>query len=125
MDISVRYLPTYMITYFDNGGFESVVYYVRYKLLISDTILRSFIPSQVHKMTPKLRQICGCDHCIITKDMYIDLNRFRKILVTYLQHNYVGRYTYNIIFSTTTAAHHKYKLFPDGECLHATIKYFA
>ena len=50
--------------------------------LISDTIFRSFITSQVSKMTPKLRQICGCELFIITKDTHIDLNIFRTRLVT-------------------------------------------
>ena len=74
-------------------------------------------------MATKLRKICGYEIFIITKDMNIDLNIFRTRLVTYLQQNYVGRHTCNSLFITTSAAHYKDKLFPDGKCLHATIKY--
>ena len=53
-----------------------------HKLLISDTELRSFTPPQVRKMTPKLIQICGCEIFIVPKDVKIDLDRFRKIIVS-------------------------------------------
>ena len=55
--------------------------------------------------------------------MQIVLNRFRTILVTYLQQNPVGRHTYNSLFSTKSDAHYKDKMFLYGEFLHATIKY--
>ena len=85
MDISVRDLQDDMIKLFDNDGLASVVDYVTHKVLISDTTLKSNIPPKFCKMTPKLHQICGCELCIITKDMHIGLNRFRKRLLTYLQ----------------------------------------
>ena len=56
--------------------------------------------------------------------MQIDLNGFRTRLVIYLQQNYVRRnsqHTRNSLFSTTNAAHYKYKVFPYDEFLHATI----
>ena len=74
-------------------------------------------------MNPKLRQICGCKLCIIPKYTRIDLNRLRTRIVTYLKQRYVGRHTCNSLFSNTSATHHKDKMFPGGECLHATIKY--
>ena len=123
MEIYVKDLHNYMIKPFDTGGLTSVVYSVTHKVLKIDTILRSFMPPQVSKITPKLRQICGCEVCIIPKDIHIDLNIFRTILVTYLQQKSVGSHTHNILFSTTSAAHYKYEVFPYGECLHATIKY--
>ena len=52
-------------------------------------------------------------------------NIFRTRLVTYLQHKSVGRHIRNSLFSTTSAAHYKDKVFLDGEFLHATIKYAA
>ena len=55
--------------------------------------------------------------------MQIDSNRIIKIIVIYLQQKYIGRHTRKILFSTTNAAHYKDKVFPYGECLHATIKY--
>ena len=73
-------------------------------------------------MTPRLRQICGYELCIIPLDIKTDLNRFITTLVTYLQHNSFRRHTCNSLFSTTSAAHYKNKVFPDGECLHDTIK---
>ena len=54
--------------------------------------------------------------------MHIDLNIFRIKPVTDLQQNYVGRHTCNSLFSTTSAAHYKDKLFPDSDFLHAAIK---
>ena len=74
-------------------------------------------------MTPKLIQICGCEIFIITKDTKINLNIFRTIPVTYLQQRSIWRHTHNSLFSTTSAAHFKYKVFPYSEFLHATIKY--
>ena len=82
MDISVRYLHNYIIETFYNIVLASVVYYVTHKVLISDTPLSSFIPQQVCKMTPKLRQICGCEICIILKDMKVNLNIYITIIVT-------------------------------------------
>ena len=54
MEISVKYLHNDMIKPFDNGGLDILLDSVTHKLLISDTTLRSFIPPQVRKMTPKL-----------------------------------------------------------------------
>ena len=84
MEISVRNIHNDMIKPFENGGLASVSDYVTYKVMISDTALGSFIPPKVWKITPKLRQLCGYDICIIPKDMNIDLNIFITILVTYL-----------------------------------------
>ena len=55
--------------------------------------------------------------------MQIGLIILRKNIVSYLEHNYVWRNTHNSAFSTTNDSHDKDKVFPDGECLHATIKY--
>ena len=73
-------------------------------------------------MTPKSSHICRCDICIIPKDKQIDLNRYRTKLITYLQQKSGGRHTRNSLFSTTGAEPYKDKVFPVGECLHATIK---
>ena len=69
MEIYVRDIHNDMIKPSDNCGLEIVVYSVTQKVLITDTSLGSFIPPQVCKMTPKLHHICGCDICIVTKDM--------------------------------------------------------
>ena len=73
-------------------------------------------------MTPRLIQICGCELCIIPKDMHIDLNIFRSNIVTDLLQKSVGRHAHNSEYSSTSAASYKDKLFPYRECLHATIK---
>ena len=111
MDLSVRNLHTDMIKPAYNGGFSSVVDSVTHIVLISDTTLRSFVSPQVLKMTPKLHQICGCKIFVIPKDMHINLNRLRTILVTDLHHESVGRYKSNSIFSTTSAAQYKWICF--------------
>ena len=56
-----------------------------HKVLISNTTLKLFIPPQVWKMTPKLRQISGCELWIIPKNMDIGLNKFIPRIVIYLQ----------------------------------------
>ena len=76
-------------------------------------------------MTIKLRQICGCEICIIPKYIQIYLNRSRNRLVKYLQHKYVCIHTHNRLFSTKSDECYKDKAFTDGEFLHATIKYAA
>ena len=63
---------------YGNGRLENVVDSVTQKVPISDATLRSFIPPQVWKITPRLRQICGCELCMIPKGINIDLNIFRK-----------------------------------------------
>ena len=83
----------------------SIVDSVTHIVLIIDTTLRLFIPSQVRKMTPKLRQICGCELCIITKNMNNDLNISRTRPVKDFQQKYVGRHTGKILFITTSDAH--------------------
>ena len=122
MDISIRDLKNDTIKPSKNGGLDSVVVSVTHKVLISDTTLRSYIPTQVRKMTPRLIQICGYELCIIPKDMQVVLNRLITKIVTDLQHKSVGRHTRNSLFITTSAAHYKEKLFPYGEFLHDTIK---
>ena len=78
--VYVRDIQNYMIKPSDNGGLKIVVDYVTHTVLISYTTLRSFIPPQVSKITPKLRQICGCELCIITNDMQIDLKLNQEML---------------------------------------------
>ena len=78
-----------------NGGLESVVDSVIHKILISNTKLMSFIRTKSRKRTPKLRQICGFELYIITKDMHIDLNISIKNIVTDLQQKSVEIHTHN------------------------------
>ena len=70
---------------------DSVVDSLTHTVMILDTTLRLLIPPEVCKMTPRLRQIYGCEICIIPKDIHIDLNILRTKLVSDLQHWYVGR----------------------------------
>ena len=74
-------------------------------------------------MNPILRQICGCEICIIPKAMQVDLNRFRTKRVSYSQHKCVGIHTQNNAYSNTSYSYYKEKLFPGGDCLHDNIKY--
>ena len=105
MEISVRDIHNGIIKKSDNGGLESVFYYMTQKVLIIDTTLWSFIPPQVRKMTPKLRQVCGCESCIIPKDMYIYLNIFRTRPVIYLQQKSVGRHTRATVYLLLQVMH--------------------
>ena len=74
-------------------------------------------------MTPILRHIYGCGIWIITKDIQINFNISRKKIVTILQQKSFGIHTCNSAYINTSAAHYKKKVFPDGDCLHATFKY--
>ena len=85
MGIFVKDIRNNMIKPSDNSGQDSVAYSMTKRALISDTRLSSFIPPKVSKMTTRLRQICGCDICIIPKDVHIDFDIFRTNIVTYLQ----------------------------------------
>ena len=58
MNISVRDIHNYTVKPSKNSVLASVVGSVAQKLLMSDTTLRLFIPSQVRKVNTKLRQIC-------------------------------------------------------------------
>ena len=122
MEIHIRDMQNDMIKPFQNGVLLSVVHSVTHKVLINDITLRLFIPPQVRKMTHKLRHICRCELCIIPKGMQIDLNRFITRLVTDLQQKSAVRHTRTSFFCTTSASHYKDIVFPDDECLHATIK---
>ena len=105
MKVSVRDIHNDMIKPFKNDLLDSIVNSMTQKVLISDTTLRLFIPPQFRKMTPKLRQICECELCIIPKDTQIDLNIFRTIIVMYLQQKSSGIHTRNSLFSNKSAAH--------------------
>ena len=105
MGIYIRDLHNHMIKPSNNGGLVSVADYMIQKLLISDTVLRSFIPPQAWKMTTKLRQICRCEICIIPKDLHIYFNRSRTILVIYLQQKSANRNLCNSLFTTTSDSH--------------------
>ena len=90
MDISLKYLQNDMIKPSDNGVLESVVESVTHKVMISDTWLRSFIPAQVCKMTPLLRHICGCELCIIIKDINIGLNIWITDIISNFNRSLLG-----------------------------------
>ena len=116
LNISVMDRHNDMIKSSENGGLPSVDNSVAQKIIIGDTTLRSFIPPQVRKMTPKLFQIRRCELCIIPKDTRINLNRFRTRLITYLHHKSVRGHTRNRLFSTKSALHYKYRVFIYGKC---------
>ena len=54
--------------------------------------------------------------------MYIDLNISIKNPVSYVKNMSVGRHTHNSLYSTKINVNYNEKVFPVGECLHATIK---
>ena len=107
MGIYIRDIHKDILKPYENGGLESVVDPATHKFLKIGTILRSFILPQVRKMNHNLRQICGCELCIITKVMLIGLNIFKTELVSDLQHRYVGIHMFKTSFSTKSAAHYK------------------
>ena len=67
MKIYVRDTHIDMIKSYENGELYCVFDSETQKFLIIDTTLRSFIPPQIRKMSPRLRHICGCKIFIISK----------------------------------------------------------
>ena len=69
MKTYIRDLQNDIIKPSENDGLVGVVDSGTDKVLISDTTFKSFIPPQDRKITTKLSQICGCELCIIPKDI--------------------------------------------------------
>ena len=69
MEIYVRVIHNDTIKPFENGGLAIIVDSVIHKVLIIDTKLRSFIPPQVHKMTPKYVRFVDAGFLSLLRDM--------------------------------------------------------
>ena len=64
---SVRELHNDLIKSEKLGGLPTVWTWDKKKLLVSDTVLRHLMPRQVKKITPRYKQMCGCEVCIHCK----------------------------------------------------------
>ena len=64
--------------YDDKMGLAEAIDAIDGKELISDTRLRSLIPPFFKPMTESMRQVCGCEMCIIIERHQTCLNEFRR-----------------------------------------------
>ena len=72
---SVREMHNKMIQPVNQGGFDGA----RNEdgdVVISDTILRNSLPKNLRKMTDSHMQLCGCEVCIISKNLVPVLNKW-------------------------------------------------
>ena len=63
LQISIRELHNDMLLPPDEGGFKEARDETG-NVRISDTALRALLPEQARKMTPRHKQMCGCEVCI-------------------------------------------------------------
>ena len=76
LQISIRELHNDMLLPPDEGGFKEA-WDETGKVRISDTAMRALLPEQARKMTPRHKQMCGCEVCIQIRLHQIDLNAWR------------------------------------------------
>jgi hypothetical protein len=76
LQISIRELHNDMLLPPDQGGFAEA-WDERGAARISDTALRALLPEQARKMTPRHKQMCGCEVCIQIRSLQQSLNAWR------------------------------------------------
>jgi hypothetical protein len=76
LPISIRELHNDMLLPPDEGGFKEA-WDETGNVRISDTALRALLPEQARKMTPRHKQMCGCEVCIQIRYHQNDLNAWR------------------------------------------------
>jgi hypothetical protein len=76
---SYRELHLYMIDNYRNMKMDDG------KVLFSKCTLRKIMPKHIKKANDRYKQMCGCQVCIIFKDMYSCLRLWRKKFISRLQ----------------------------------------
>jgi hypothetical protein len=76
LQISIRELHNDMLLPPDQGGFVDA-WDESGNPRISDTALRALLPEQARKMTPRHKQMCGCEVCIQIGSLQQSLNAWR------------------------------------------------
>ena len=91
-----------MIKDVNDGGLKDVLN--ENKLSVSETGLRFLLPDQLKEFTPRYKQMCECECCIIIKQLQPTLNSWRKrqIKITY----------------TSSSNEYCFIVCPDNELLH-------
>ena len=73
---SVRELHNDLIKDINDNGLKDV--WNKNKILVSETSLRLLLSDQLKKCTPRYKQMCGCECCIIIKQLELTLNSCRN-----------------------------------------------
>ena len=111
LSISVRELHNQMIRPVHDGGFAGSRD-GNGDVIISDTALRYFLPSNLRPMADRYKQLCGCETCLVPQRMQQTLNAWRLRRIKYLQLN----------GDTERARKYEEVVHQDGKHLHPTSK---
>jgi hypothetical protein len=76
LQISIRELHNDMLLPPDQGGFKEA-WEETGNARISDTALHALLPEQAWRMTPRHKQMCGCEVCIQIRSLQQSLNAWR------------------------------------------------
>ena len=76
LQISIWELHNDMLLPPDQGGFKEA-WDETGNARISDTALRALLPEQARRMTPRHKQMCGCEVCIQIRSLQQSLNAWR------------------------------------------------
>ena len=74
----MRQLHNELIASPDDGGLVGVRHAITNDMIISDTMLRSLAPPQIHPITDNHKMLCGCAICNTSKYMQESLNAWKQ-----------------------------------------------
>ena len=74
----MRQLHNELIASPDDGGLLGAIHADTNDVIISDTILRSLSPTQLHPMTDNHKMMCGCAICNTSNYFQESLNAWRR-----------------------------------------------
>ena len=78
LECSMQQLNNELIASPDDGGLVGARHAIANDVIISDTMIRSLAPPQLHPMTDNQKMICGCAICNTSKYMQEYLNAWRR-----------------------------------------------
>ena len=78
LECFMRHLHNELIASPDDGGLVGARHAITNDVIISDTMLRSLSPTQLHPMADNRKMMCGCAICNTSKYMQESLNAWRR-----------------------------------------------
>ena len=72
LQVSVIELRNGFVSYTEDAGLKEAIY-VENNIIVSDSKLSSFLPTQFKKMSSRYKFICGCDCFISSKSIHFSL----------------------------------------------------
>jgi len=90
------------------------------KIRFSEDTLRRLMPTQIKKAGDRYKQMCGCQCCVICKDMYQNLKLWRKRYIKTKQQEIDGMQVQSRFRTTKTEelASYKFKVMDGNENIH-------